>query len=88
LMYSAADNRVLLDLVQHLWKKFMWEGNWIMSGHAARSLAEHDRILAAIHAHDAALIDRLMREHIRGGEEAALLYLRSRMQRPAEQGPG
>ncbi|MGE5334037.1 MAG: GntR family transcriptional regulator, partial [Nitrososphaerota archaeon] len=39
LMYSAADNRVLLDLVQHLWKKFMWEGNWIMSGHAARSLA-------------------------------------------------
>lgn len=81
LIYSAADNRVLLDLVQHLWKKFMWEGNWITPGHAARSLAEHDEMLAAIGAHDARLLDRLMRQHIRGGEEAALLYLQSRTQR-------
>lgn len=84
LIYSAADNRVLLDLVQHLWKKFMWEGNWITPAHAARSLAQHDEMLAAIHARDAALIDRLMREHIHSGEVASLQYVQSRAQRPTE----
>lgn len=83
LIYSAADNRVLLDLVQHLWKKFMWEGNWITAGHAVRSLAQHDELLAAIHAHDADLIDRLMREHIHTGEMASLQYVRSRAQHSA-----
>ncbi|HEU5347649.1 MAG TPA: GntR family transcriptional regulator [Ktedonobacterales bacterium] len=83
LIYQAADNRVLLDLVQHLWKKFMWEGNWIMPGHAVQSLAEHDEMLAAIRARDARLIERLMRAHIRGGEKAALLYLQSRTRRSA-----
>lgn len=89
LIYGAADNRVLLDLVQHLWKKFMWEGNWITSGHAARSLAEHDEMLAAIHARDARLLDRLMRAHIRGGEEASLSYrtLQSRTQQPTGPNP-
>ncbi|MFI5274992.1 MAG: GntR family transcriptional regulator, partial [Ktedonobacterales bacterium] len=69
LIYNAADNRVLLDLVQHLWRQFMWEGNWITPVHAARSLAQHDELLAAIHARDAALADRLMREHNRSGGE-------------------
>lgn len=84
LIYSAADNQVLLDLVQHLWKKFMWEGNWITTDHATRSLEQHDEMLAAIHARDARLIDRLMRDHIRSGEEASLLYLQSRTQHPIE----
>lgn len=83
LIYQAADNRVLLDLVQHLWKKFMWEGNWIMPGHAVQSLAEHVEMLAAIRARDARLIEQLMRAHIRGGEKAALRYLQSRARRSA-----
>ena len=78
LIYSAADNRVLLDLVQHLWKQFMWEGNWITPVHAAHSLAQHAGLLAAIRARDAALTERLMREHIRGGEQASVEYLESR----------
>lgn len=78
LIYSAADNRVLLDLVRHLWKQFMWEGNWITPDHAARSLAQHAALLEAIRARDAALTDRLMRAHIASGERASVEYLESR----------
>jgi DNA-binding GntR family transcriptional regulator len=78
LIYGAADNRVLLDLVQHLWKKFMWEGNWITPAHAARSLEQHAAILAAIRARDAELAEKLMREHIHNGERASVEYLEAR----------
>lgn len=78
LIYSVADNRVLLDVVQHLWRQFMWEGNWITPEHSARSLAEHDGMLAAIHARDAELTDRLVRQHIQSGEDASIAYLESR----------
>jgi DNA-binding GntR family transcriptional regulator len=80
-IYSAADNRVLLELVQHLWKQFMWEGNWITPDHAARSLEQHAALLAAIHARDADLVERLMREHIEGGERASVEYLEMRTKR-------
>lgn len=84
LIYSAADNRVLLDLVQHLWKKFMWEGNWITPDHAARSLAQHASLLAAIRTRDASMTERLMREHIRSGEQASVEYLEARARRLSE----
>ena len=83
LIYSAADSRVLLDVVRHLWKQFMWEGNWITPDHATRSLAQHAVLLAAIRARDAELTDRLMREHIASGEQAAVEYLETLARRPA-----
>lgn len=78
LIYSAADNRVLLEVVQHLWKKFMFEVNWITPGHAARSLKQHDAFLAAVHARDAEEAARLLYTHIQRGEVAALRFLESR----------
>ncbi len=81
LIYSAADNRVLLEVVQHLWKKFMFEVNWILPGHADRSLQQHDLFLAAIRARDAEEAALLIRAHIQRGEEAALRFLESREQR-------
>ncbi|HEV2458749.1 MAG TPA: GntR family transcriptional regulator [Ktedonobacterales bacterium] len=78
LIYGAADNQVLLDLVQHLWKKFMWEGNWITPTHAARSLEQHAAILAAIRARDAELTEKLLRDHIRSGEQASVEYVEAR----------
>jgi DNA-binding GntR family transcriptional regulator len=83
LIYGAADNRVLLDVVQHLWKKFMWEGNWITPAHSARSLEQHSAILTAIGAHDAELTEKLLREHIRSGEQASVEYLESQSRHPA-----
>ncbi len=81
LIYSAADNRVLLDLVQHLWKKFMWEGNWITQNHAQLSFSQHTALLAAIRARDADLTDHLLREHIQTGEQANIAYLESQAPR-------
>ena len=85
LIYSAADNRVLLEVVQHLWKKFMFEVNWILPGHAERSLAQHDAFLDAIRSRDANAAARLIRLHIQRGEEAAVSFLASRERRPEEQ---
>ena len=78
LIYGAADNRVLLEVVQHLWKKFMFEVNWILPGHADRSLKQHDQFLAAISARDADEAARLIRAHIERGEEAALHFQEAR----------
>lgn len=84
LIYGAADNRVLLDVVQHLWKKFMWEGNWITPAHSVHSLEQHAAILAAIQAHDAELTEKLLREHIRSGEQASVEYLEAQRSRASE----
>lgn len=81
LIYGAADNRVLLEMVEHLWKKFMFEVNWILPGHAERSLDQHEALLAAVHARDANEAARLMRAHIQRGETAALHFVASREQR-------
>ncbi len=74
-IYGAAENHVLLDLIAHLWRKFMWEGNWITASHAEHSLSEHDQILAALRARDANRAVALLRAHIRRGEEATVHYL-------------
>jgi DNA-binding GntR family transcriptional regulator len=81
-IYGAADNQVLLDVVQHLWKKFMFEVNWLLPGHAERSLDQHATILAALRARDGKQAEALMREHIRAGEESSLRHLESSQLRP------
>lgn len=81
-IYNAADNRVLLDVVQHLWKKFMFEVNWLLPGHAERSLDQHAAILEALRARDGKHAEALMREHIRTGEESSLRHLESQQLRP------
>ena len=83
LIYGAAENRVLLEVVQHLWKKFMFEINWIQSDGAERSLEQHDRLLAAIHARDADAAALAIRAHIQRAEGVAIEYSESRMQRGA-----
>lgn len=77
-LYSAADNKALFDVILHLWKKFMWEVNWIMPGHAPRSMQQHAELMAAFRAHNAELAGRLMETHIHCGEETAMEYLQTR----------
>ncbi len=84
LIYGAAENRVLLELVQHLWKKFMFEINWIQPDGAERSLEQHDRLLAAIHAHDADAAATAIRTHIQRAESVAIEYGESRKQPTAQ----
>lgn len=78
LIYSAADNRILLDLVQHLWKRFVWDVNWILPGRALRSIEEHDAVLDALRSRDADEAVNRMRAHLQYGEEFAVEYLENR----------
>lgn len=83
LIYSAADNRILLDVIQHLWKRFVWEVNWILPGRAATSLEEHAAILAALRRGDGEGAAALVQAHIQSGEEYAVEYITRRAPQPA-----
>ena len=78
LIYSAADNRILLDVVQHLWNKFVWDINWILPGRSLRSIEEHDAVLAALRARDADAAVERMRAHLRYGEDYAVEYMQGK----------
>jgi DNA-binding GntR family transcriptional regulator len=75
LIYGAADNRILLDVVQHLWKKFVWDINWILPGRSLRSIDEHDAVLAALREHNADEAAQRMRTHLQYGEDYAVAYV-------------
>lgn len=75
LIYGAADNRILLDVVQHLWKKFVWDINWILPGRSLRSIEEHESVLEALRARDADEAVKRMRAHLQYGEEYAVAYV-------------
>lgn len=87
-IYSAADNAVLLDVVQHLWKKFMFEVNWILPAQAKHSLRQHDGILDALRRRDTAAAEALVREHIATGEESSIRFLEARALRSRAQTAG
>ena len=82
LIYSAADNRILLDVVQHLWKKFVWDINWILPGRSLRSIDEHDAVLEALRARDAEEAVKRMRAHLQYGEEYAVAYVEGKTSQP------
>lgn len=82
LIYSAADNRILLDVVQHLWKKFVWDINWILPGRRLRSIEEHDAVLVALRSRDADEAVCCMRSHLQYGEEYAVAYVEGKTPRP------
>ena len=82
LIYGAADNRILLDVVQHLWKKFVWDINWILPGRSLRSIEEHDAVLEALRARDADEAVNRMRAHLQYGEEYAVAYVEGKVAQP------
>jgi DNA-binding GntR family transcriptional regulator len=86
LIYGAADNRILLDVVQHLWKKFVWDINWILPGRSLRSIDEHDAVLAALRKHNADEAAQRMRTHLQYGEDYAVAYVEGTLPRLATPG--
>lgn len=78
-IYGAADNRILLDVVQHLWKKFVWDINWILPGRSLRSIEEHDAVLQALRARDADEAVSRMRAHLQYGEAFAVAYVEGKI---------
>ncbi|HEY8326392.1 MAG TPA: GntR family transcriptional regulator [Ktedonobacterales bacterium] len=79
LIYGAANNRILLDVVEHLWKKFVWDINWILPGRSLRSIEEHESVLEALRARDADEAVKRMRAHLQYGEEYAVAYVEGKI---------
>jgi DNA-binding GntR family transcriptional regulator len=66
-IYGAAGMPMLSELIQRLWDAFPWRTLWAVPDSAATSTGEHDAIMAAVRARDAAGAAGLMREHISRG---------------------
>lgn len=77
-IYRTTNNTILLDTIQSLWQKFLWESLWSVGAHTATSLEQHAAILAALRARDADRAADLMATHMGHGKATAVLYFRAR----------
>jgi DNA-binding GntR family transcriptional regulator len=68
-LYESANSLYLNDFIRRLWEGFPWRTMWALPGRAELSLQEHEAMMEAIRAGDAAATADLMREHIESGEE-------------------
>lgn len=89
-MLDAARNRFLVDAVQALEKTMLILGPSTMgiAGRIADAQAEHEAVLAALHARDADAAEALMRKHINAAHAIRLRQLRADGNVLAETYPG
>ncbi len=85
-IYHACDNPILVESIQNLWKKFLWEALWSLPTHSAVSITQHAAILAALQDRDEERSVALMATHLRHGESSAVQFAQSQRARPAERG--
>jgi DNA-binding GntR family transcriptional regulator len=69
-IYAASGNRLLVELIQLLWHRFRWgmlrysEHQWPVA------VRDHEQLIAAIEAGDAAAASAVVRQHILGAVDA------------------
>lgn len=68
-IYSSADSASLNDFIRRLWDVFPWRTSWALDRRSAESVLEHETVMAAVHAHDAAAGAEAMRLHIQAGRD-------------------
>jgi DNA-binding GntR family transcriptional regulator len=71
-IYEASDQPILLGFIGRLWEMFPWRTVWVIPGRAEVSAQEHQTIMEAIRAGDAALAAERMRTHILSARSTAL----------------
>ncbi len=65
LLYGAAGNAVLSNLIGQLWSSFPRYMLWAIPGRAEQSIAEHRRMLEAVEARDPLAAADAVRHHLR-----------------------
>ena len=68
-LYESAQSTYLNDFIRRLWEGFPWRTMWALAGRAEQSLREHELLMQAIRAGDAAEAAACMRAHIVSGAE-------------------
>ena len=81
-IYRASHNVHLVEIIESLWRKFLWESLWTVPNHTTTSLGQHAAITQAMRARDAEGAAKLMAAHMDHGKDTAVRYFR---QRHAEQ---
>lgn len=71
-IYEASRSSYLLEFVRRLWERFPWRTMWVLPGRSERTVHEHDEIMAAVVARDAALAAERMRMHVESGRDSLL----------------
>ncbi len=83
-IYHACDNPILVESIQNLWKKFLWEALWSLPTHSAISITQHAAIMEGLQDRDEERSVALMAAHLRHGESSAVQFAQSQRARPAE----
>ena len=78
-IYEVSGWPILNDLVRQLWEAFPWRTTWALPGRRNLSLEQHEAVMEAIRAGDAALAGKRMREHVTSGRETLVEHLRSEL---------
>lgn len=78
LLYAISGNNILLDVIHRLWQRFLWGAFWMVPGHAARSVTEHEALMTLLRARDARGAGTAMGEHIFQAHQSAKASMRTR----------
>ena len=76
-IYRVSNNLILVETIQNLWKKFLWEALWSMPTHSQVSIEQHREILATMRAQDADHAAQLMGAHLLHGQLSAVIFART-----------
>jgi DNA-binding GntR family transcriptional regulator len=75
-IYEQSGSPLLNDFIRRLWDAFPWRTMWAIPQRAEMSFGQHDVMMEAIRAGDAAAAAELMREHVVSGRDTLLAQLR------------
>jgi len=68
-IYECSGSSMLNDFIRRLWEAFPWRTIWALPGRMELSLHQHEKIMEALRAHDAASAAEQMRMHIASGQD-------------------
>ena len=76
-VYAAARTRFVEPTISRLWSQVAWSSTWTVSGRLQTSVVEHAAITEAVLSRKPKQAEKLMREHITGGQRAVMEHGRS-----------
>jgi DNA-binding GntR family transcriptional regulator len=87
LLYAAADNPILLDLIDQVWLSFPGSILYGIPGRLAQSIKEHHEILDAVARRDPTAAGYRVQKHLLGALDVLEGYVRQFNERPSKAAP-
>jgi DNA-binding GntR family transcriptional regulator len=69
-IYGVCGVESMQEFIQRLWNVFPWRTNWALDQRSMDSVIEHERVMDALQAGDAAAGAEAMRQHILAGSKS------------------